>query len=200
MTNTLHRIFWDRLMAVPIQKRFVTIDEYHRMGRQGIFPLDARLELIRGEIIEMSPIGPAHAGSVRRFIRNFSARLSSYAIVDAQNPVELRDQESEPQPDIALLRLRNDLYSTATPEPGDTLLVVEVADSSLSFDRKVKMHLYAEAGIPESWLVDLNSETLFVFRRPSPEGYQDVRAYRRGESVSPETFPQVSFTVDEILG
>jgi Uma2 family endonuclease len=187
-------------MAVPIQKRFVTIDEYHRMGEQGVFPLDARLELIRGEIIEMSPIGPRHAGSVRRFIRNFSARLSSYAIVDAQNPVEMREQESEPQPDITLLRLQDDLYSTATPTPGDTLLMVEVADSSLSFDRKVKMHLYAEAGIPESWLVDLNSETLFVFRRPSPEGYQDVRAYRRGESVSPETFPQVSFTVDEILG
>ena len=187
-------------MAVPIQKRFVTIDEYHRMGEQGVFPLDARLELIRGEIIEMSPIGPRHAGSVRRFIRNFSARLSSYAIVDAQNPVEMREQESEPQPDITLLRLQDDLYSTATPTPGDTLLVVEVADSSLSFDRKVKMHLYAEAGIPESWLVDLNSDALHVYRRPSPEGYQDVRAYRRGESVSPETFPQVSFTVDEILG
>jgi len=187
-------------MAVPIQKRFVTIDEYHRMGEQGVFPLDARLELIRGEIIEMSPIGPRHAGSVRRFIRNFSARLSSYAIVDAQNPVEMREQESEPQPDITLLRLQDDLYSTATPTPGDTLLVVEVADSSLSFDRKVKMHLYAEAGIPESWLVDLNSETLFVFRRPSPEGYQDVRAYRRGESVAPEAFPGVSFAIEEILG
>jgi Uma2 family endonuclease len=187
-------------MAVPIQKRFVTIDEYHRMGEQGVFPPDARVELIRGEIVEMSPIGPRHAGSVRRFIRNFTTRLNSYAIVDAQNPVELRDQESEPQPDITLLRLQDDLYSAATPTPGDTLLVVEVADSSLSFDRRVKMHLYAEAGIPESWLVDLNSETLFVYRRPSPEGYQDVRAYRRGESVSPETFPQVSFTVDEILG
>jgi Uma2 family endonuclease len=187
-------------MAVPIQKRFVTVDEYHRMGEEGIFPPDARVELIRGEIVEMSPIGPAHAGSVRRFIRNFSARLSPYAMVDAQNPVELRDQESEPQPDITLLRLRDDCYSTATPEPADTLLVVEVAESSLSYDRKVKMHLYAEAGIPESWLVDLNSGTLFVYRRPSPEGYQDVRAYRRGESVSPEAFPDVSFTIEEILG
>jgi Uma2 family endonuclease len=187
-------------MAVPIQKRFITIDEYHRMGEEGVFPPDARLELIRGEIVEMSPIGPRHAGSVRRFIRNFSARLSPYAIVDVQNPVELRDQESEPQPDVTLLRLQDDLYSAATPTPRDTLLVVEVADSSLSFDRRVKMHLYAEAGIPESWLVDLNSDTLFVYRRPSPEGYQDVRAYRRGESVSPEAFPDVRFTLDEILG
>ena len=187
-------------MAVPIQKRFVTIDEYHRMGEEGVFPPDARVELIRGEIVEMSPIGPRHAGSVRRFNRNFSARLSPYAIVDVQNPVEMREQESEPQPDIVLLRLQDDLYSAATPTPGDTLLVVEVADSSLSFDRRVKMHLYAEAGIPESWLVDLKSSTLFVYRRPSPDGYQDVRAYRRGESVAPEAFPDVRFTLDEILG
>lgn len=187
-------------MAVPIQKRFVTLDEYHRMGEEGVFPPDARVELIRGEIIEMSPIGPAHAGSVRRFIRNFSTRLSPYAIVDAQNPVEMREQESEPQPDITLLRLQDDLYSTATPTPGDTLLVVEVADSSLSFDRRVKMHLYAEAGIPESWLVDLNSATLFVYRHPTPEGYQDMRVYRRGESVAPEAFPDVIFTVEEIFG
>ncbi|MFL6236311.1 MAG: Uma2 family endonuclease [Thermoanaerobaculia bacterium] len=187
-------------MAVPIQKRFVTIDEYHRMAEEGVFPPDARLELIRGEIVEMSPIGPRHSGSVRRFNRNFSARLSPYAIVDVQNPVEMRDQESEPQPDITLLRLQDDLYSNATPTPGDTLLVVEVADSSLSFDRRVKMHLYAEAGIPESWLVDLNSGTLHVYRRPSPEGYKDVRSYRRGESVAPEAFPDVVFTLDEILG
>ena len=187
-------------MAEPIQKRFVTIDEYHRMGEEGAFPPDARVELIRGEIIEMSPIGPRHSGSVRRFNRNFSARLSPHAIVDVQNPVEMRDQESEPQPDITLLRLQDDCYSAATPTPGDTFLVVEVADSSLYFDRRVKMHLYAEAGIPESWLVDLKSGTLFVYRRPSPEGYQDVRAYRRGESVAPEAFPEARFTLDEILG
>jgi Uma2 family endonuclease len=187
-------------MAVPIQKQSVTIDEYHRMAEDGSFPPDARLELIRGEIIEMAPIGDGHSSTVRRFIRSFSARLSAYAIVDVQNPILLKRQESEPQPDLTLLRLRDDFYSTATPTPEDTLLVVEVADSSLSYDRKVKMHLYAEAGIPESWLVDLSSDTLFVFRRPSPQGYQDVRTYRRGESVTPEAFPGVPFTVDEILG
>jgi Uma2 family endonuclease len=187
-------------MAVPIQKQLVTLDEYHRMADDGVFPPEARLELIRGEIVEMSPIGPGHSGSVRRFIRLFSSRLGDYAMVDAQNPVLLREQESEPQPDLTLLRLQDDFYSTGTPTPDDTLLVVEVAESSLSYDRKVKMHLYAEAGIPESWLVDVNSKTLFVYRRPSPEGYRDVRAYRRGESVSPEAFPDVQFTVDEMLG
>ncbi|PYQ54417.1 MAG: Uma2 family endonuclease, partial [Acidobacteria bacterium] len=88
----------------------------------------------------------------------------------------------------------------STPKPRDIRLLVEVADSSLAYDRDTKMPLYAEAGIPESWLVDLKSGTLFVYRRPSPEGYQDVRAYRRGESVAPEAFPDVSFTLEEILG
>ena len=187
-------------MAVPFQKRFVTLDEYHRMAEDGAFPPDARLELIRGEIVEMSPIGPGHSASVRRFNRNFSALLSPYALVDVQNPILLREQESEPQPDLALLRLRDDFYSTGTPTPEDILLVVEVADSSLSYDRKVKMHLYAESGIPESWLVALTSGTIFVYRQPSPEGYQDVRAYRRGETIYPEAFPETSFAVDEILG
>jgi Uma2 family endonuclease len=187
-------------MAVPIQKRFVTVDEYRQAAEDGVFPPEARLELIRGEIVEMSPIGNGHSSSVRRFIRNFSSRLSAYAIVDAQNPILLRDQESEPQPDLALLRLRDDFYSSGTPTPEDILIVVEVAESSLSFDRKIKMRLYAEAGILESWLVDLISEMIFVYRRPSPEGYQDVRAYRRGETIYPEAFPETGFAVDEILG
>jgi Uma2 family endonuclease len=187
-------------MAVPMQKRFVTLDEYQQMAEDGVFPPEARLELIHGEIVEMSPIGPRHSASVRRLIRHFSSRLSDYAMVDVQNPVLLRDQESEPQPDLSLLRLRDDFYSTGTPTPDDVLLVVEVAESSLSYDRKVKMHLYAVAGIPESWLVDLSSNTLFVYRRPAPSGYQDVRPYRRGESLSPEAFLEVSFTIDEILG
>jgi len=187
-------------MAVPIQKRFLTVDEFRQAAEDGALSLEARLELIRGELVEMAPIGDGHAGSVRRLNRQFSSRLSSYAIVDVQNPILLRRQASEPQPDLALLRLRDDLYSTGTPTPADILLVVEVADSSLSYDRKVKMQLYAEADITEVWLVDLNSDTIFVHRRPSPAGYQEVRACRRGDSISSEAFPEVRFTVDEILG
>jgi Uma2 family endonuclease len=177
-------------MAVPIQKRFVTVDEYRQAAEDGVFPPEARLELIRGEIVEMSPIGNGHSSSVRRFIRNFSSRLSAYAIVDAQNPILLREQESEPQPDLTLLRLRDDFYSSGTPTPGDILMVVEVADSTLPFDRKVKMRLYAEAGISESWLVDLRSGTIFVHRQPSPEGYQDVRASSGGRRSTPRRSPR----------
>jgi Uma2 family endonuclease len=187
-------------MAVPIQKRFVTVGEYHRMAEDGVFPLDARLELIRGEIVEMSPIGPAHSAAVRRLIRAFSSRLSAQALVDAQNPVVLREQESEPQPDLALLRLRDDFYSAAAPVAEDILLVVEVAESSLPYDRRVKIRLYAQAGIPETWLVDLTSGALLVYRHPTPTGYRDARSYHRGESVTPEAFPEAGFAVEEILG
>lgn len=182
-------------MAVPIQKQRMTIEEFQRLGET-----EERLELLYGEVVEMSPIGPAHASVVRRLLRLFSLRLSSQAIVDAQSPIVLREQESEPQPDLNLLRLREDFYSTGTPEPGDIFLSVEVADSSLYRDRNVKMPLYAQTGVPETWLVDLNSETVWVYRQPSPEGYRDVRPYRRGESISPEAFPETSFAVDEILG
>jgi Uma2 family endonuclease len=182
-------------MAVPFQKQRMTIEEFQRLGKT-----EERLELIYGEVVEMSPIGPNHSAVVRRLIRLFSLRLSSQALVDAQSPIVLREQESEPQPDLNLLRLQEDFYSSGTPEPGDLFLSVEVADSSLSYDRNVKMRLYAEAGVPESWLVDLNSETIWVYRRPSPTGYRDVRPYHRGDSIAPEAFPETSFTVDEILG
>jgi Uma2 family endonuclease len=182
-------------MAVPIQKQRMTIEEFQQLGKT-----EERLELIYGEVVEMSPIGPNHSAVVRRLNRLFSLKVISLAIVDVQSPLVLREQESEPQPDLNLLRLKDDFYWTKTPEPGDLFLSVEVADSSLSYDRNVKMRLYAEAGIPESWLVDLKSGTVWVYRQPSPTGYRDVHSYRRGESIAPEAFPEIAFTVDEILG
>lgn len=187
-------------MAVPIQKRFLTIDEYRHAWEDGVFPDDARLELIRGEVIEMSPIGDRHASCVRKLLRLFSSRLSSHVIVDVQNPISLAEQESLPQPDVFLLRLQQDFYAASTPTPQDVVLVIEVADSTLARDRDVKIRLYAEAEIAESWLVALNLDIIFVFRQPSPQGYLEVRAYRRGEAISPEAFPDESFPVDSILG
>lgn len=182
-------------MAVPIQKQRMTIEEFQQLGET-----EERLELIYGEVVEMSPIGPNHCAVVRRLIRLFSSRLSAQPIIDAQNPIVLREQESEPQPDLNLLRLKEDFYSSGIPESDSLFLSIEVADSSLSYDRNVKMRLYAEAGIPESWLVDLKSDTIWVYRQPSPTGYRDVHSYRRGDSIALEAFPDVSFTVDEILG
>ena len=185
-------------MAVPIQKQLLTIEEFERAWDDGAFPPDARLELIRGEVVEMSPIGPRHIACVVQLVTLLS-RLIPRALLSPQNPLQIPGRASLPQPDLALIRPRKDLAANP-PAAGDVLLVIEVADSSLSRDRTAKIPLYAEAGIPEAWLVDLSSNTIFVHRRPSPLGYQDVRAYRREESLSPEAFPAVSFTVDELLG
>jgi Uma2 family endonuclease len=185
-------------MAVPIQKRFLTVDEFEQAWEGGAFPPDARLELIRGEIVEMTPIGGRHIACLIQLIRLLSP-LIPRALLSPQNSLRIQGRESMPQPDLALLRPRGDL-AVKPPEAEDVLLAIEIADTSFVRDRNIKMPLYAEAGIPEAWLADLKSETVFVHRRPSPRGYQDVRAYRRGDTISPEAFPEVHFAVDEIFG
>jgi Uma2 family endonuclease len=187
-------------MAVPNLKRLVSIDEYRRMAETGIFSEGERLELIRGEIVEMTPIGNPHATCVRRLNHQLTLRFGSRALVDVQNPVALPHEQSAPQPDVVVLRPRDDFYKARMPEPGDVLLIVEVADSSVAYDRKVKIALYVEAGIPESWLADLGADAIFAYRKPSPAGYQEVREYRRGEWISPAAFPDERFLVDDLLG
>lgn len=189
-----------RRMAAPVRKRLLTIDEYRRMGEAGIFHEDDRVELIRGEIYEMSPIGNRHAGCVRQLNQILNRKVGSHGIVDVQNPVCLEQQQSEPQPDLAVLRHQDDFYRSATPGPGDTLLVIEVSDSSLAYDRKVKIPLYAASGIPEAWIANLEEETVIVYRQPSPDGYQEMRTFSRGETVSPAAFPELNVSVEEILG
>jgi Uma2 family endonuclease len=185
-------------MAVPIQKRFVAIDEFERLWEDGVFPPDARLELIRGEIVEVTPIGDRHFLCVM-FLGDLLADLRPKGISSLQGPLRLPLQESVPQPDAVVFRRRSD-FKKRPPRGKDALLVVEVSDSTLAYDRDVKMRLYAEVGIPEAWLVDLSSERILVYRRPSPEGYQEVRAYGRGESISPKEFPGKRFAVEAILG
>jgi Uma2 family endonuclease len=185
-------------MAVPFQKQLLTIEEFEHAWEEGAFPPEARLELIRGEVVEMTPIGGPHIACVVQLITLLS-RLIPRALLSPQNPLRIPGRESVPQPDLVLIRPRNDLARNP-PAAEDVLLVIEIADSSLLRDRNSKIPLYAEAGIREAWLVDLNSETLFVFRRPSLRKYEDVLPYRRGDWVSPEAFPDVQFTIDEILG
>ena len=188
-------------MAVPNPKhRLLTIEEFQRLTETGVFSEDQRLELIRGELVEMSPIGGPHATAVRRLTNRLAARLGSRIILDVQNPLLIGEHQSELYPDVMLLRPQEDFYSLGKPQPQDALLVIEVAGSSLSYDRDVKIPLYAEAGILEVWLVDLNSATIFVYRQPSPAGYQEVRQFQRGDEVSPEAFPDERFRVHEILG
>ncbi len=151
----------------------LTVAAYHRMGEVGILASDLRTELIEGEIVEMPPIGHTHGGTVNYLSNRLKESIGSAVIVAVQNPVQLSEL-SEPQPDIALLRPRTDYYRVAHPRPDDVLLVIEVAEKTLRYDRDVKLPLYAKAGIPEAWLVDLKAKTLTVCCDPSSTKYQEI--------------------------
>lgn len=181
-------------MAEPL-KRLFTVSEYHSMAEAGILSEDDRVELIEGEIYRMAPIGSRHAGCVNRLIHLFKG---AEGILAAQNPVVLNDF-SEPQPDMALLRWRDDFYASSHPNPDDILLLIEVADTSVGFDRRVKIPLYARRGIRELWLVDLKKDTVEVHRQPSPTAFRDVRKLRKGDRISPLAFPDLELNVGDIL-
>jgi Uma2 family endonuclease len=187
-------------MAVVLKTHRFTVDEYHRMGEVGIFSEDDRVELLAGEIVEMSPIGPLHAGTVDRLTALFASRLGAEVIVRIQNPLLLRTEDSEPQPDVVLLRPRSDFYTQAHPEPQDVYLVIEVADTSAEADREVKLPIYARARVPEAWLLDVSAQRLEVHRHPTTDGYQDISILQRGEWVAPQAFPDLVLTVNALLG
>src|SRR3954467_8933042 len=157
------------MAALPMSRQHLTIDEFQGMVEAGVFREDERLELIRGEIVEMAAIGDRHALCVM-LTNDLLSDLKPRGIVNPQNPLRLPGQGSIPQPDVVLLRRRPDFKSRA-PHGGDVLLLVEVSDTSLTYDRNVKIPLYAEAGIRETWLADLNSNTILAYRRPTPDGY-----------------------------
>ncbi|HEC11986.1 MAG TPA: Uma2 family endonuclease [Acidiferrobacteraceae bacterium] len=154
-----------------IRRHRYTMEEYHRMAAAGILRQGQRVELIKGEIIDMTPIGSRHAATVAHLTRLLTSAVGEHAIVWVQNPIVL-DDHSEPEPDLALLRPQADYYASGHPQPADVLLIIEVADSSLHFDRDVKIPLYACQGIAEVWLFDLEAKRLTVYRNPSEDGYQ----------------------------
>lgn len=187
-------------MAEAVTRRRFTIDEYHRMGEAGILGDDERLELIAGHIVVREPIGSRHAGTVDRLNRLWTSRLGERAIVRVQNPVVLPDEASELQPDVMLLAPRADFYTAAHPTPPDVLLLIEVADTSLLLDRRVKMPLYARAGIREAWLCDLTTGRVDVHRGVTAGRYASVRTFSSAQRLTVETLPDISVTVGELLG
>lgn len=186
-------------MAVQLLRRRFSVEEYYLMAKAGILTEDDRVELIEGEIVEMAPIGSHHAGCVIRLIQFLSRQVGSRALVNAQNPVRL-GEHSEPQPDIALLRPRADFYASAHPGPSDVLLLIEVADTTVEYDREVKVPLYARAGIGEFWLVDLAGESIEVYQSPAPQGYRQVKVVTQEGDLAPEALPELKLSAREILG
>ena len=187
-------------MTVVLRTRRFTLEEFHQMGQAGILSEDDRVELIEGEIVEMTPVGPPHAGIVARIANVIARLLSARVIVWVQNPIQLLALASELLPDVGLLRPRDDFYTRSHPGPGDILLLVEVMDTSVERDRRVKLPLYARAAIPEVWLVDLGAACIEVYREPAPDGYRGVAVRRRGETLAIAAFPEVALLVDDLLG
>ena len=183
------------ILSAPVRHP-ISVDEYDRMVEAGVFEDDARLELINGEIVEMTPIGAPHSSRVDRLTMYFASRLSGRAIVRVQGPVHV-GSHSEPQPDLLLLKPRDDFYARVHPGSEDVLLVVEVAQSSLAIDRDVKGPLYRGEAILEYWIVNLIDEVIEIRRHDAP---RVTAVARRGESISPLAFPDLVVPVDEILG
>lgn len=165
----------------------LTVDDYYRMAEAGILGHNARVELIDGEIIDMSPIGVLHAAVVNVLVRHFAQHLGASTFVSSQNPLRL-DDENEPEPDLLILQPRSDFYCTAHPTPADTRAVIEVADTSLAYDLDVKVPLYARHGIPEVWVIEAATLRAHVFRTPvatvaGSARYADVQLIQADEPL-----------------
>lgn len=176
-----------------------TVEEYRRMVEAGILREDARVELIVGEVVEMSPIGERHAACVARLTQIITLLLKRAFLVWTQNPIQL-DGYSEPQPDVVVLRPRDDFYRNGHPKPEDILLVIEVSDSTLEYDRRVKVPLYARAGIPEVWIVNLVDECVETFADPSAGAYQMVATRTHGEKLRPHVLKGLRLAVSDVFG
>ena len=172
--------------AAPTRRRF-TVAEYYAMAEAGILAPDERVELLDGDVIAMPPIGDWHASRAILFTNTFPPQLQGRSIVSIQNPVRLNDG-SEPQPDVMLLKWRDDFYRDGHPGPADVLLLVEVSDSSVDFDRNEKLSAYAAAAIPEVWIVNRPDLRIESYADPAGDAYATVRHYGAGERISPQAF------------
>jgi Uma2 family endonuclease len=184
---------------VQLRNHRFNVDAYDEMVACGILTSDDRVQLLAGEIVEMAPIGSRHAACVRRLDRLFTLALAERAIVSVQSPVAL-PPDSEPEPDIVILRPREDFYAQAHPRPSDVLLLVEAADSSLTLDQIVKLPLYAAAGIAEVWIVDLTANVIEAYTRPEQTKYREKRIVHGDVVLAPIALPELKLRVRDILG
>lgn len=192
-------VAWEAVaLTAPARHRF-TIEDWDRLIELGFFTEDDRVELLDGEIVDMAPIGDRHASCVARLTKLFSDRFGSAAVVWVQNPVRTAG-DSEPQPDVVLLAPRDDFYASGRPGPADVLLLVEVADTTVAFDRGPKAALYAAAGVAEYWVVDVGAETVECCLGPSSDGYRSQTVVGRGATLTPHLLATWAVPVDAVFG
>jgi Uma2 family endonuclease len=188
----------DVIANIELIRRRFTVEEYHHMAKTGILTEEDRVELIEGEIIQRTPIGQRHAACVARLARRLTQAFGDRALVWPQNPVRL-PRDTEPHPDVVLLRPRRDDYFRYPARPEDVLLLIEVADVSYRYDRCVKLPLYAGAGVPEVWIIDLTHEVVEVHRQPTSRGYGSAHTVDRGGTLTPAAFDDVALAAADIL-
>lgn len=170
-------------MATEVVKRLISVEEYYKMAEVGILKADDRVELVNGEIYQMSPIGSRHAAIVDHLAMKLNEAFKHNAIVRAQTPLRI-DDNNEPEPDITLVKYRVDFYAAAHPVPDEVLAVVEAAGSSIRFDKEIKNPLYASCGIPEYWIIDMDSNQLEVSSDPKGNHYSQNRLYGPADNVT----------------
>jgi Uma2 family endonuclease len=181
-----------------ISRKLFSVEEFQRISDAGIFPPDSHFELIRGEIIEMPIPTRIHSGRVNKLTRVFTLKLGESAIVCIQNPMFV-DKMSEPRPDVVICKPLLELFGPFEPEPSDILLLVEISDTSLRYDTKIKSRLYAEAGIPEYWILNIPDGVIQVRTDPSGGEYRRVEDFKLGQSITARLLPDTVFTLDELL-
>ncbi|WP_448542617.1 Uma2 family endonuclease [Roseiflexus sp.] len=185
-------------MSIDIVRHAFSVHDYARMRKSGILTEDDRVELIDGEVRTMSPIGPLHAAIVRRLVKRLIELVGDQAIVSPPNPIQLNDY-SEPQPDVAILRLRDDNYQRAHPVVGDVLLIIEVSDTTAQYDRIEKLPRYAAAGIPETWIVDVEQCVVEQYTHPVRDQYARLQKYFPGDMITSPVMPAIALNADDLF-
>jgi Uma2 family endonuclease len=186
------------VMSDWMSRHRFTVDEYYRMAEAGLLAPDSRVELIEGEIIDMAPIGSLHGGTVMQLSQLMVRAVGDRAIVSTQLPVRL-GRFSEPEPDLALLKWRADFYKSRHPDPADVMLVIEASESSVRYDRQIKIPLYARHGIPEVWIVDLKGKQVHFYRSPREQSYLEISSTDRPGVVAPVALPEVAIDLSGVL-
>lgn len=181
-----------------ISRKLFTVEEFQRICEAGIFHPDSRHELIRGEIIEVPRATRRHSGRVNKLNRVFTSKLGETVIVCIQNGMFI-DEMSEPQPDVVIAKPLPELFGPFEPDPGDLLLLVEISDTSLRYDTRIKAPLYAQGGIPEYWILNIPDDVLEVRSDPAGGEYRRSEIYKRGQTITAQMLPGITFTIDELL-
>ena len=184
--------------AAALEPHRFTVDQYYAMAKAGILKKEDRVELIDGVIVAMAPIGNRHLATVDRYNKIFIEAVDGRAIVRVQGSVTF-DNRTMPEPDLALLKWRDDFYESRSAGPEDILLIIEVSDSSLEYDRNEKLALYARFGIPEVWIGALPEHVVETHTEPANGRYTQMRSFRPGDTITPNCFRDISIPVDQIL-